>query len=79
MHAVQTLWYSKVEWEYRTINEEVQTYTGYYLICKNGYLQWPNSFSPSAHADKNLMEGYFSANLESVQKDVECVFSIIKK
>jgi hypothetical protein len=25
------------------------------------------------------MEGYFSTNLESVRKDVECVFGIIKK
>ena len=48
-------------------------------MCDNGYLWWPTSIAPYAHADKTSMEGYFSTNLESVWKDVECVFGIIKK
>jgi hypothetical protein len=48
-------------------------------VCDNGYLWWPTSIALYAHADKTSMEGYFSTNLESVQKDVECVFGIIKK
>ena len=31
------------------------------------------------HAQKTTCEGYFLANLESVRKDVECVFEILKK
>ncbi len=31
------------------------------------------------HAKTTTCEGYFSSNLESVQKDVECVFGSLKK
>ena len=47
--------------------------------CDNGYLRWPTSICPYLHSDKTTMEGYFSTNLESVRKDVECVFGILKK
>ncbi len=43
------------------------TCAGRHLIC------------PNMHTDKSSMEGYFSTNLESVRKDVECIFGIIKK
>jgi hypothetical protein len=79
VHAVRTSWYSTVEWEYFSLHGEVRTDRGYYLICDNGYLRWPTSIAPYSHADKTSMEGYFSTNLESVRKDVECVFGIIKK
>jgi hypothetical protein len=65
--------------EYFTLHGEVCTDVGYYLICDNGYLRWPTSICPYTHADKTSMEGYFSTNLESVRKDVECVFGIMKK
>ena len=79
VHAVCTSWYSTVEWEYFTIDGEIGTDVGCYLICDNGYLRWPTSICPYMHADKTSMEGYFSTNLESVRKDVECIFGIIKK
>ena len=79
VHAIRTGWYSTVEWEYFTINRDVRTDAGYYLICDNGYLQWPSSICPYLHMDKSSMEGYFSTNLESVRKDVECVLGILKK
>jgi hypothetical protein len=50
-----------------------------YLICDNGYLRWPTSISPYANADCASLQGYFSTNLESVRKDVECTFGILKK
>jgi hypothetical protein len=69
VHAVVTGWYSTVEWEYFSIDGNIETDTGCYLICDNGYLRWPTS----------ILEGYFSTNLESVRKDVEAVFGIMKK
>ncbi len=48
------------------------------LFHDNGYLRWPTSICPSLHAEKSSMEGYFSTNLESVRKDVECVWDIEK-
>jgi hypothetical protein len=79
VHAVRTSWYSTVEWEYFSLHGEVRMDTGYNLIFDNGYLRRPTSIAPYAHADKTSMEGYFSTNLESVLKDVECMFGIIKK
>ncbi len=49
------------------------------MICDNGYHRWPISISPYANADCASLEGYFSTNLESVRKDVECTFGILKK
>ena len=50
-----------------------------YLICDNGYLQWPTSICPHVNYTAASVEGYFSSNLESVRKDVECTFGILKK
>ena len=50
-----------------------------YLICENGYLPWPTSICPHVNYDAATVEGYFAANLESVQKDVECTSCILKK
>jgi hypothetical protein len=50
-----------------------------YLICDNVYLRWPTSIYLYSKADVSTVEGYFSTNLESMQKDVGCTFGIIKK
>jgi hypothetical protein len=50
-----------------------------YLICDNGYLRWPTSICPYTQVDKSTVEGLFSTNIESVRKDVECTFGIMKK
>jgi hypothetical protein len=53
---------------------------GVYLICNNGYVQWLEAICPySAGEPSNTLEGYFSTNLESIRKDVECTFGILKK
>jgi len=52
---------------------------GAYLICDNGYLRWPTSICPYAGCENSSLKGFFSTNLESVQKDVECTFGILKK
>ncbi len=52
---------------------------GAYLICDNSYLRWPTSICPYVGVENSTLEGYFSTNLESVRKDVECTFGILKK
>ena len=52
---------------------------GAYLICDNGYLRWPTSICPCSGVENSSLEGYLSTNLESVRKDVECTFGILKK
>ena len=52
---------------------------GAYLICDNGYFCWPTSICPYAGSDNLSLEGFFLTNLESVRKDMECTFGILKK
>ena len=66
-------------WKYYDACGNVQSERGMYLICDNGYLRWPTSICPYSKADNSTLEGYFSTNLESVRKDVECTFGILKK
>ena len=72
-------WMKDVVWRYFTAEGAVGTERGMYLICDNGYLRWPQSICPYEGANKATLEGFFSTNLESVRKDVECTFGILKK
>ena len=76
---IKTGWYKDVLWKYYNDDGTVQNERGTYLICDNGYHRWPISISPYASADSGSIEGYFSTNLESIRKDVECTFGILKK
>ena len=79
VYRIRNGWYKDVSWKYYTSDGRVEKERGAYLICDNGYLRWPISISPYANADCASLEGYFSTNLESVRKDVECTFGILKK
>lgn len=72
-------WYRDVKWCYYRRDGTVATDVGAYLISDNGYLRWPVTICPFMHVKQTTREGYFSSNLESVRKDVECVFGILKK
>ena len=58
-------------------HEDLKRYVD--LICDNGYLTWPTTICPHAHFDSTMLEVIFPTNLESVRKDVECTFGILKK
>ena len=79
IHHVRTGWFKDVSWQYYDEDGRVKKERGAYLICNNGYHRWPISISPYANADCASREGYFSTNIESVRKDVECTFGILKK
>lgn len=72
-------WYRNVVWFFYDLDGILQRAIGIYLICDNGYLRWPTLICPIKGSDKTTPEGYFSTNIESVRKDVECVFGILKK
>ncbi|KAL7526183.1 hypothetical protein ACHAWF_001665 [Thalassiosira exigua] len=76
---IRTGWYNKVRWQFTDGEGEKQTDCGVYLICDGGYLQWPELICPFKHPIAGSDMCYFSTNLESVRKDVECVFGILKK
>ncbi len=67
------------QWSYYNHNGHVRQANGMYLICDNGYLHWPTTICPFTRRSNSSPEGYFSTNIESVRKDVECTFGIIKK
>ena len=73
-------WYKNIVWYFYDLDGMLQRAVGIYLICcDNGCLRWPTLICPFKHSNKSTAQGYFSTNLESVRKDVECVFGILKK
>ena len=71
--------YSSIKWNHFDENGKVKTEEGAYLICNNGYLQWATLICPFMQSETNgEYEKCFSGNLESVCKDVGCVFGILK-
>ncbi len=71
--------FTNATWQYYDCDENVRSERGMYLICDNGYLLWPTLICPYSKANNTTQEGFFSTNLESVQKDVEYTFGILKK
>jgi hypothetical protein len=71
--------FTNTTWQYYDGDGNVRSERGMYLICDNGYLLWPTSICPYSKANNATLEGFFSTNLESVRKDVECTFRILKK
>lgn len=67
------------QWKYYNQDGHVRREIGMYLISDNGYLRWPTTICPFTRTSVASPEGYFSTNVESVRKDVECTFGIIKK
>jgi hypothetical protein len=72
-------WYSNVEWTLFNVNGEREVSSGVYFICDGGYIRWPELICPYKHEPVSSRKGYFSSKVESVQKDAECVFGIVKK
>ncbi len=79
VHHIQTGWFKDVCWKYYTAEGRVKEDQGAYSICDDGYHRWPTLICPSTNATNATLEGYFSTNLESVRKDVESTFGILKK
>ena len=46
VRSVAEDWYSSVQWKYYDNSGDIQLEEGAYLICDNGYLQWPTLICP---------------------------------
>jgi hypothetical protein len=66
-------------WQCYDCDGNIRSERGMCLICDNGYLLCPISICPYSKANNATLEGFFLTYLESVQKDVECTFGILKK
>ncbi len=79
IHFVRTGWYKDIMWRYYTAEGRAEHDKGLCVICDNGYLRWPTSICPDSKVESSTVKGYFLSNLESLQKDIECMFDILKK
>ena len=73
-------WLNSRAWITSAVNETRRIHRGVYLIlCNGGYLRWPcliNPYKETIHGSPIMK---WSAKLKSVRKDIEDVFSILKK
>jgi hypothetical protein len=74
--------YSDVEFELlerdpHTNDIKTVRYTGVWLIVDNGYLSWPTLIPPIT-SPSTWQEFRFGKWIESIRKDVECTFGILK-
>ena len=53
--------------------------TGAYFVCDGGYHKWQELIAPFKNQIDGSVESKWSKKLESVRKDVECTFGILKK
>ena len=63
----------------KSINETVLKFKGAYFISDGGYHRWPCLVNPFKHQPEGTDLEIWSQNIESVRKDIECVFGILKK
>ena len=73
-------WLNSKAWEVTTSpNGALKVFDGVYLICDGGYHRWPCLMFPvkAGQPESPLMR--FSKTLESVRKDIEGVFGILKR
>ena len=72
-------WLQSKAWKSIGPNSKRVQFFGVYLICNGGYHRWPCLISPvkTGVAGSPVMK--WSAKLESVRKDIEGVFGILKK
>jgi hypothetical protein len=52
---------------------------GYYYIVNGGYNTWIELIAPFKHEPESSIAHIWSKQVESVRKDMECVFGILKK
>jgi len=72
--------FSKLTWQRYGRDGELYTETGFYFIVDGGYFTWKELISPFSHLRQKGTElDRWSELVESLRKDVECTFGILKK
>lgn len=67
----------KMSFELSDVQGRTKTVKGAYVLVDNGYLEWSTTVPPFKDSS-NRSEIRFSQWLESLRKDVECTFGILK-
>ena len=79
VNLVCTGWYKNVKWNCVDEFGNDQEDCGIYLISDGSYLRWPQLVCPYKHEGVSTRKGYFSLHVESIHKDVECAFGILRR
>ena len=66
-------------WTCYNIRGDVKENKGLYFICDGGYHAWPCMIPPYKHQVEGTDLHAWSSSIESLRKDIECVFGILKK
>jgi hypothetical protein len=69
--------YTKFEWTMNVDEHTTREVKGVFLLCDGGYHKWAQMICPLKHTSK-LGHTLWSCQLESVRKDIECTFGILK-
>lgn len=79
LKAMETLpEYRDFKYTVYTDVEQEQEMTGLHVLCDGGYHKWTTTMCGSKHDDEPDVRAW-SGLCESVRKDVECLFGILKK
>lgn len=71
-------WLNSKLWQCVGPGGVTRTFRGNYLLCDGGYHRWPCLISPDKHDVPGSPVMLWTATLESVRKDIEGVFGILK-
>lgn len=71
--------YTNYEWFLLNSDGMRMQQKGLYLICDGGYHRWPTLIPPYKHQLEGTVQASWSKHIESIRKDVECTFGILKK
>lgn len=71
--------YKSFIWSYRDNMGAKQHEKGLFFICDCGYNRWKILIPPFKHQIDGTDEARWSGHVESLRKDVECTFGILKK
>ena len=69
--------YTQFEWKMNVDELHTKVVKGVFLLCDGGYHKWAQLICPLKHTSK-LGHSLWSCQLESVRKDIECTFGVLK-
>ena len=69
--------YTKFEWKMHVDERVTRSMKGVFLLCDGGYHKWAQLICPLKHTSR-LSHSLWSCQLESVRKDIECTFGVLK-
>jgi hypothetical protein len=69
--------YTQFEWKMNVDELNTKIVKGVFLLCDGGYHKWAQLICPLKHTSR-LGHTLWSCQLESVRKDIECTFGVLK-